>query len=260
MSDHEQPDAAGPEPDPDPPTGDPAPPAFDEDGVPSAFEGKGLTEPLDQTDPRFTGFARPPAGPRQRELVESRGPGQSPMDRRVRIIRMAIPTIAIAGVVAVAAVFWNALTPDSGEVALGDADAVIEAVAERPLRVCRGEGPPCAWLTTVDGELVALNTSGPVHAEYGRQGVGWCPSSGYFGANSTDSRYDPAGRLVAGPATRGLDRFRLSEEDDGELVIDFSRRTAGPRAGEASPLPRTGPACDEIPFDREPRLEVPEDG
>lgn len=251
MSDQEQPDGSGPEPDPDLPTDDAVPPGFDEEGA---------TEPLDLTDPRFTGFARPPAGPRQRELVESRGPGHSPMDRRVRIIRMAIPTIAIVGAIAVAAVFWNALTPESEAVPLGDADAVAEAVAERPLRVCRGEGPPCAWLTTVDGELVALNTSGPVHAEYGRQGVGWCPSSGYFGANSTDSRYDPAGRIVTGPANRGLDRFRLREEDDGELVLQFSQRTAGPRAGEADPRSRTGPACDEIPFDREPRLEVPADG
>lgn len=251
MSDHEQPDAAGPEPDPDLSGDDAVPPAFDEEGA---------TEPLDPTDPRFTGFARPPAGPRQRELVESRGPGHSPMDRRVRIIRMAIPTIAIVGAIAVAAVFWNALTPENEAMPLGDADAVAEAVAERPLRVCRGEGPPCAWLTTVDGELVALNTSGPVHAEYGRQGVGWCPSSGYFGANSTDSRYDPAGRIVTGPANRGLDRFRLREEDDGGLVLQFSRRTAGPRAGEADPLSRAGPACDEIPFDREPQLEVPADG
>lgn len=245
MSDHEEPDAA----EPDAPA----------DAGLWHLGGEGLIEPLDPTDPRFTGFQRPPAEPRQRELVESRGPGHSPMDRRVRIIRMAIPTIAIAGVVAVAAVFWNALTPDSGALRVGEADAVAAAVAERPLRVCRGDGPPCAWLTTVDGELTALNTSGPVHSEYGRQGVGWCPSSGYFGANSTGSRYDPAGRLVSGPANRGLDRFRLREED-GVVVVDFSRRTAGPRARAGDPRPRDGPACDEIPFDRDADLELPAGG
>lgn len=244
MSDHDQPDAAEPDPDP----------AADE-VLWEAAGGDGLTEPLDPTDPRFTGFSRPPAGPRERELVETRGPGHSPMDRRVRIIRMAIPTIAIAGMVAVAAVFWHALSPDDAALRVGDPDAVANAVAERPLRVCHGEGPPCAWLTTASGELVALNTSGPVHTEYGRQGVGWCPSSGYFGANSTGSRYDPTGQIVTGPANRGLDRFRLREED-GVLVVDFSRRTAGPRAGEGDPVPRAGPACDEIPFDRDADLEL----
>lgn len=245
MSDHEQPDAAEPD--------------AAAETLWHVAGGEDPIEPLDPTDPRFTGFARPPAEPRHRELVESHGPGHSPMDRRVRIIRMAIPTIAIAGVVAVAAVFWNALTPDGGTLPVGDADAVADAVAERPLRVCLGDGPPCAWLTTVSDELVALNTSGPIHSEYGRQGVGWCPSSGYFGANSTGSRYDPAGRIVTGPARRGLDRFRLREED-GVVTVDFSSRTAGPRAGDGDPASRAGPACDDIPFDRDADLELPAGG
>lgn len=219
------------------------------------------TEPLDLTDPRFTGFSRPPAGERSRELIASRGPGHSPMDARVRVVRLAIPAIAIAGIISVAAVFWTALAPESAEVVVGDADAVASAVADRPLRVCPGEeGPPCAWLTLVDGELLALDTSGPIGAEFGRQAVKWCPSSGYFGSNTTDSRYDPAGRIVTGPARRGLDRFELRRDDAGRLIVDFSRRTAGPRAGDGDPVSRSGPPCDEIPFDRNPDLELPSQG
>ena len=216
-------------------------------------------EPLDPTDPRFTGFSRPPADERPRELVASRGPGGSQMDVRVRIIRMAIPLITVAGLMAIAAVFWTALRPGSGEVLVGDADEVAEQVAERPRRVCRGDGPPCAWLTEVDDRVLALNTSGPIHHEFGRQGVGWCPSSEYFGANSTGSRYDPAGVLVEGPARRGLDRFHVRIDDDGRLHVDFDRRTAGPRAdGSRERIPPTGSHCDEIPFDRDPDLALPD--
>jgi hypothetical protein len=248
MSEHHDPDPGEDEP--------PARARGDDEASPGPFADDPLIEPLDAADPRFTGFESPEAPARQRELVESRGPGHSPMDKRVRVIRAAIPTIAIAGVVAVAAVFWSALSSGEGGVVVGDAEEVAEAVTDRPRRVCRGDGPPCAWLTRVDGELLALSTSGSVQGEYGRQGVGWCPTSGYFGANSTGSRYDPAGRLVTGPAPRGLDRFGLRRDDDGRLVVEFSQRTAGPRAGDGDTLSPAGSRCDEIPFDRDPDLEL----
>lgn len=214
-------------------------------------------EPLDPADPRFTGFSRPPAAQRERELVASRGPGRSEMDVRVRIVRLAIPTIAVVGLAAIAAVFWTALRPGSGEVVVADADEVAAEIADRPRRVCRGDGPPCAWLVEVDGRVLALNTSGPVHQEFGRQGVGWCPSSGYFGANSTGSRYDPAGRLVEGPARRGLDRFHVRVDERGRLRVDFDQRTAGPLAdGSHELIAPAGSGCDEIPFDRDPGLDL----
>lgn len=266
MSDHEEPPRTGAGASADDagePTARPRREDGDADagGLPPDPLGPDATRPLDGADPRFTGFTRPPAAERDRQLIASRGPGHSPMDTRVRIVRVAIPAIAIAGIVAVAAVFWTALAPGSTEVVVGDADAVASAVAERPLRVCPGEdGPPCAWLIRVDGEVLALNTSGPVGAEFGRQGVGWCPSSGYFGSNTTGSRYDPAGRLVTGPANRGLDRFRVREDDAGRLIVGFSSRTAGPRAAGGEAIPRSGPACEEIPFDRDPDLQLSPQG
>ena len=115
----------------------------------------------------------------------------------------------------------------------------------------------CAWLTRVDGDLVALSTSGPLRAEFGRQGVGWCPSSGRFGSNSTGSRYDALGRLVEGDSPRGLDRFRVFV-DDGTVWVDFGSRTAGRQVGRPfDPIPAEGPECEQIPFDRDADLGLP---
>jgi hypothetical protein len=187
---------------------------------------------------------------RRRELVETHGPGPSPMDPRVRLLRGLIPALTIAALVAVGAVFFRALAPGPSLVVVGDDAAVQAAVADRPMRLCREDGGlPCAWLTVVDERLLALSTSGPVREEFGRQGVGWCPSSGYFGSNATGSRYDPAGNLVVGPSPRGLARYAVRVNDRGEVVVDFNDRIAGRRAGSApTVLPPAGPPCAEIPF------------
>jgi hypothetical protein len=179
----------------------------------------------------------------------------------VRVLRYAVPLIALAGVLAVAVIFFVGLNPGSGTESVGQTAQLRAAVAERPRRICLNGQQPCAWLTVVDGELLALKTAGPLPSEYGRQGVKWCPSSGYFGSNNSGSRFDPAGRHVTGPAPRGLDRYRLTESAEGRLTIDFFSLTAGQRAERTDEvLPRRGPACPEIPFDRDPDLELAEEG
>lgn len=210
-------------------------------------------EPLDATDPRFGPGGR--SRPHVRELVASRGPYPDPESPSARFARLVIPAAALAGLLAVVAVFVAGLRPGSGRIAIGSEDAVRAAVEERPRRACLGEGPTCAWVTLEDGDLVALNTSGPLTEEFGRQGVGWCPTSGGFGANSTGSRYDAGGRVVAGPAPRGLDRFHLAVRD-GEVIIDFTSVVTGAPRGHADDLvPPAGQPCAKIPFDRTPPLE-----
>lgn len=208
--------------------------------------------PLDEVDPRFGAGGR--ARPHERELVTSRGPGPDPESAAARFARLVIPAVALLGVLAVAFVFWTGLDPGSGVQTVGPEDAVRSAVAERPRRVCYGGQLPCAWFTVVDDELLALNTSGPLPEEFGRAGVGWCPTSGLFGANSTGSRFDAAGRVLRGPARRGLDRFGL-EVTDGRVVIDFFSLETGLRAGRADDLiAPTGPLCANVPFDRDADL------
>lgn len=219
--------------------------------------------PLDPFDPRFAGGAEPDSTEsdtvdRRRRLVPSTGPGPDYQDPKVRILRVAVPLLAVAGITVIALVFFSGLSPGNSSVVVGPADQVRQAVSERPYRVCFNGTNPCAWLTLVDDEVVAFNTNGPLPGEYGRQGVGWCPTSGYFGANSTGSRWDQQGRIVEGPAHRSLDRFTTAIDPEGNLVVRFASLTAGPADwqvdGQVSPP--HGDACDDIPFDRDPDLDL----
>jgi hypothetical protein len=216
-----------------------------------------LVRPLDADDPRFAGAAlQPRTSKPRRRLVPSAGPaGARPSSPQERVLRYALPLVFFAGLVTVAAVFFNGLRPGAQASVVGPEAAVRVAVAERPKRVCFHDNNPCAWITLVDGELRAFNTNGPLPQEYGRSGVSWCPSSGYFGANATGSRYDAHGRLVRGPAPRGLDRFELQIDDQGNVVVDWERLTTGSLGSDEAARPR-GPDCDTIPFDRDADLEL----
>jgi hypothetical protein len=208
-----------------------------------------LRGPLDAADPRFVGAGPVDLPERPRRLVETVGPGVSPQDPRVRLLRGIVPALGVVALLAVGAMFLRSLAPGPSTVVVGDEAVVRAALAERPLRVCREpDGAPCAWVTVVDGRLLALSTSGAVPAEHGRQGVGWCPSSGYFGSNATGARYDAAGILVQGPSPRGLDRFTVRVNEAGDVVVHFGNRTAGRRAGTGTPRPPAGPDCEQVPF------------
>lgn len=190
-----------------------------------------------------------------RRLVPSSGPGSSAGlrggDPKVRILRVAVPVLAAAGVLAIALVFLAGLGPGDEDLVeiVGPESPVRAAASERPRRVCLdGEGP-CAWLSMADGELVALSTAAPLRGERGRADVGWCPSSGRYGSNSSGARFDALGRVVSGPALRGLDRHPVHVED-GQVVIDFGERRLGVQANQTDEVtPATGAPCERMPFD-----------
>ncbi len=215
--------------------------------------------PLDPFDPRFDvrGGEQDDVD-RRRQLVETRGPGTHPDDGKVRVLRVAIPLLAIAAVGVIVAVFFSGLSPGGSSVVIGPESQVRAAVADRPYRYCFNGTNPCAWLSEVDGRILAFNTNGPLAEEFGRQGVGWCPSSGYYGANSTGSVWDQEGRIVRGPAPRSLDQFTTSVDPEGNLVVHFASLSAGLADwqvdGDVSPP--DGPLCDEVPFDRAPDLDL----
>lgn len=210
--------------------------------------------PLDHADPRFGSEPPAPGAPPSRRLVPSRGPGPDPENPQVRRLRIALPVLFFATVAVIVAVFAAGLRPGRQYEVAGDEAAVLAAVEQRPKRLCLNGNNPCAWLTVLDGEVVAFNTSGPLPQEYGRDGVGWCPSSGWFGANATGSRFDQRGRVVQGPAPRSLDRFRV-EVRAGEVIVDFTALTSGLQAEQVRDVtPAVGPDCTTLPFDREADL------
>lgn len=211
-------------------------------------------KPLDPSDPRLDA----PVQEHPRRLVRHRDPGPDLEDRQVRVLRRAFPALAVAGAVVVGAVFFMGLSPGSSVWTVGPEAAVRAALEDRPRRVCYRGTNPCAWLALVDGRVLAFNTNGPLPEEFGRQGVGWCPSSGYYGANATGSRWDALGHVVRGPAYRGLDRFGLSVRPDGTLVVNFASLTAGRQESQRAELvPPAGEDCDPVPFDRAPDLDLP---
>ena len=212
--------------------------------------------PLDRWDPRFgESSSREAASPRR--LVQTAHPLPDPDDPHIRRVRIGMPLVFFGAIAVVIAVFSIGLRPGRQFEVLGRESAVTEAVRERPKRVCLNDNNPCAWVTLVDDRLMALNTSGPLPQEYGPDGVRWCPSSGWFGANATGSRFDQAGRLVQGPAPRGLDRYTLNTRA-GEVVIDFTKLTTGLQADQVRDVtPARGPDCATIPFDRDADLVVP---
>lgn len=216
---------------------------------------------LDPFDPRFPGPQGSEADDvdRRRSLVRSGGPGTNQGDPKVRILRVAIPVLAIAGIAVVVAVFMTGLSPGDASAVVGPEADVRAAVAQRPYRYCFNDANPCAWLTLVDGEIVAFNTSGPLAGEYGRQGVGWCGTSGYFGSNATGSVWDQDGLVVRGPAPRSLDRFSTDVDEAGNLVINFASLNAGLADWQVDGAvsPPDGPMCEQIPFERAPDLVLP---
>lgn len=211
-------------------------------------------EPLDASDPRFEPDGGARAHPRR--LVASGGPFPDPDSPSARFARIVIPAAALAALAVVVAVFAAGLSPGSSRVVLGDESLVRAVVAERPRRVCWHGASPCAWVTVVGDRLLALSTSGPLPQERGRHGVGWCPSSGRFANDTSGSVFDAAGRVVDGPAPRGLDRYTLLVHD-GQVTLDFSSLETGVQAGRADLLPPGGPPCSTTPFDRSPELTLP---
>jgi hypothetical protein len=211
-----------------------------------------VTDQLDPFDPRF----RPPgngngaAGQHERRprvLVESMGPGPSHLSPQARMLRVGLPLAAALLAAGIGLAFFAGLRSGPRVERLGPEGQVRATVADRPLRVCLAGAGPCAWVSVVDGRWLALSTAGSLPEERGRHGVGWCPTSGHYGANRTGSRWDQAGRVVRGPAPRGLDRYSV-RVDGGEVVVDFTVLQAGLQSHRtADTRPADGPDCEPVP-------------
>lgn len=73
--------------------------------------------------------------------------------------------------------------------------------------------------------------------------VPFCESSGRFECPCHGSIYDLAGEYIAGPAPRGMDRYRVTL-DGQNVVVDTGALQAGPARGLKNFLtPAKGPGC-----------------
>jgi cytochrome b6-f complex iron-sulfur subunit len=77
--------------------------------------------------------------------------------------------------------------------------------------------------------------------------VPWCQSSQYFECPCHGSKYNKWGEWVAGPASRGLDRFVSEVDGDGNLQVATANIITGPaRTARVLAQEPEGPACVDL--------------
>lgn len=98
-----------------------------------------------------------------------------------------------------------------------------------------------AYLTKINDEIVAFSE---VCSHLGCR-VPFCDTSGQFECPCHGSVFNRAGDLQAGPAPRGMDRFKI-EVVDGVIEIDTAERMSGAPPGTVTiNEPARGPSCSE---------------
>ncbi len=74
--------------------------------------------------------------------------------------------------------------------------------------------------------------------------VPFCGSSKWFECPCHGSKYNEAGEYKLGPAPRGMDRFKMTVDEGGNVVVDTSTIILGPPRGtDTINAPPQGPFC-----------------
>jgi cytochrome b6-f complex iron-sulfur subunit len=74
--------------------------------------------------------------------------------------------------------------------------------------------------------------------------VPFCKQSGWFECPCHGSKYNLAGEYELGPAPRGLDRFKITVDHSGNVIVDTSSVILGPPRGTNTiHEPAQGPFC-----------------
>ena len=74
--------------------------------------------------------------------------------------------------------------------------------------------------------------------------VPFCSSSKWFECPCHGSKYNGAGEYQLGPAPRGMDRFAISVDGSGNVLVDTSKVITGPPRGtDTISEPPQGPFC-----------------
>jgi len=73
--------------------------------------------------------------------------------------------------------------------------------------------------------------------------VPFCQQSSWFECPCHGSKYNGAGEYQLGPAPRGMDRFKVSVADNGDVMVDTSEPILGPPRGTNTISPSHGQFC-----------------
>ncbi len=100
----------------------------------------------------------------------------------------------------------------------------------------------------IDYELLGVTNGGimPLYQRCVHLGcrVPFCGSSKWFECPCHGSKYNEAGEYQLGPAPRGMDRFKLTVDSAGNVMVDTSAAILGPPRGtDTISEPPQGPFC-----------------
>jgi len=173
--------------------------------------------------------------------------------RRSLIVSFAVFAAEFGG--ATIAFLWPNLKGGFGSViAAGNIDDILAEIADTGAPVYNGAGR--FYLVPYDGtptgdvdyatEGVTAQGIMPLYQRCVHLGcrVPFCGSSKWFECPCHGSKYNEAGEYRLGPAPKGMDRFKITIDDSGNVLVDTSTIVSGPPRGtETINQPPEGAFC-----------------
>jgi cytochrome b6-f complex iron-sulfur subunit len=179
-----------------------------------------------------------------------------PVSRREFFRRSLVASLLVYGAQfggASLAFLWPNLKGGFGSVInAGKIDEVRNAIGEQPFYsgtgrfyIVRYDGRPS---DDIDYEAEGVATDGlmPLYQRCVHLGcrVPFCAQSQWFECPCHGSKYNTAGEYKLGPAPRGMDRFKMTVSESGDVLVDTSEVILGPPRGtDTLRRPQSGPFC-----------------
>lgn len=181
-----------------------------------------------------------------------------PVSRREFFRRSLVSSLTVFGAQfggATLAFLWPNLKGGFGSlINAGKLEEIRSAIAETEQPVYSGAGR--FYIVAYDGrssddvnyEAEGLTAQGimPLYQRCVHLGcrVPFCQQSQWFECPCHGSKYNTAGEYKLGPAPRGLDRFRITVTETGDVMVDTAEIVQGPPRGtDTLRRPQSGPFC-----------------
>lgn len=181
-----------------------------------------------------------------------------PVSRREFFRRSLVSSLVVFGAQfggATLAFLWPNLKGGFGSmINAGKLEDIKSEIADTEQPVYSGTGRfyivPYDGRSTEDADYEALGVTAqgvmPLYQRCVHLGcrVPFCQQSQWFECPCHGSKYNTAGEYKLGPAPRGLDRFRVTVTDTGDVMVDTAEIIQGPpRGADTLNRPQAGPFC-----------------